>query len=202
MAENSVWGVSLCLVRKEASFDDPSFRTSDWQTVLLMFDACTSVCLQEELDLTAPNKAAMLSLPSEKKWQIYCSRKKVSASGSCGMTSNFVRRKGLIHQMYGSICKCVRCRQFAAHSQNSKLAHSSVWFHQAVCLWHFWNKHFPYFWCRMPYQTVTEVPLKLHSTGRVSMILQSDRRAPETFGLLSAFYVVFSHNLQMPVCCK
>jgi hypothetical protein len=33
---------------------------------------------QEELDLTAPNKAAMLSLPDEKKWQIYCSRKMVS----------------------------------------------------------------------------------------------------------------------------
>ncbi|XP_065343760.1 disheveled-associated activator of morphogenesis 1 [Cloeon dipterum] len=32
--------------------------------------------LVEELDLTAPNKAAMLSLPLEKKWQIYCSRKK------------------------------------------------------------------------------------------------------------------------------
>ncbi|KAG8227858.1 hypothetical protein J437_LFUL006482, partial [Ladona fulva] len=32
--------------------------------------------LVEELDLTAPNKAAMLSLPSVKKWQIYCSRKK------------------------------------------------------------------------------------------------------------------------------
>ncbi|XP_075233363.1 disheveled-associated activator of morphogenesis-like protein isoform X2 [Lycorma delicatula] len=32
--------------------------------------------LVEELDLTAPNKAAMMSLPSEKKWQIYCSRKK------------------------------------------------------------------------------------------------------------------------------
>lgn len=31
--------------------------------------------LVEELDLTAPNKAAMLSLPSQKKWQIYCSRK-------------------------------------------------------------------------------------------------------------------------------
>lgn len=34
-----------------------------------------SLILQEELDLTAPNKAAMLSLPSQKKWQIYCSRK-------------------------------------------------------------------------------------------------------------------------------
>lgn len=31
--------------------------------------------LVEELDLTAPNKAAMLSLPPQKKWQIYCSRK-------------------------------------------------------------------------------------------------------------------------------
>lgn len=31
--------------------------------------------LVEELDLTAPNKEAMLSLPSQKKWQIYCSRK-------------------------------------------------------------------------------------------------------------------------------
>ncbi|KAJ8947696.1 hypothetical protein NQ318_001534 [Aromia moschata] len=29
----------------------------------------------EELDLTAPNKAAMMSLPPQKKWQIYCSRK-------------------------------------------------------------------------------------------------------------------------------
>jgi hypothetical protein len=59
-----------------------------------MFEACISVCLQEELDLTAPNKAAMLSLPSEKKWQIYCSRKKVSAFGNCGMTSRvFVRKK-------------------------------------------------------------------------------------------------------------
>lgn len=33
------------------------------------------VCSQEELDLTAPNKAAMMSLPPQKKWQIYCSRK-------------------------------------------------------------------------------------------------------------------------------
>lgn len=31
--------------------------------------------LVEELDLTATNKAAMLSLPPQKKWQIYCSRK-------------------------------------------------------------------------------------------------------------------------------
>ncbi|XP_059086529.1 disheveled-associated activator of morphogenesis 1-A-like isoform X3 [Tigriopus californicus] len=31
--------------------------------------------LVEELDLSAPNKSAMLSLPNEKKWQIYCSQK-------------------------------------------------------------------------------------------------------------------------------
>ncbi|KAL5278203.1 DAAM2 family protein [Megaselia abdita] len=31
--------------------------------------------LVEELDLTPTNKAAMLSLPAQKKWQIYCSRK-------------------------------------------------------------------------------------------------------------------------------
>jgi hypothetical protein len=30
------------------------------------------------LDLTPPNRAAMLALPAEKKWQIYCNRKKVS----------------------------------------------------------------------------------------------------------------------------
>ncbi|KAJ8882031.1 hypothetical protein PR048_018519 [Dryococelus australis] len=36
--------------------------------------------LVEELDLTATNKAAMLSLPLEKKWQIYCSRKKVMST--------------------------------------------------------------------------------------------------------------------------
>ncbi|XP_060843196.1 disheveled-associated activator of morphogenesis 1 isoform X2 [Rhopalosiphum padi] len=33
--------------------------------------------LVEELDLTATNKAAMLELPEEKKWQIYCSKKKI-----------------------------------------------------------------------------------------------------------------------------
>ncbi|KAF9420174.1 hypothetical protein HW555_003587 [Spodoptera exigua] len=32
-------------------------------------------CSQEELDLTAVNKAAMMALPAAKKWQIYCSRR-------------------------------------------------------------------------------------------------------------------------------
>lgn len=33
--------------------------------------------LQEELDLTPPNKEAMLELSAEKKWQIYCNKKMV-----------------------------------------------------------------------------------------------------------------------------
>ncbi|XP_055636774.1 disheveled-associated activator of morphogenesis 1 isoform X2 [Toxorhynchites rutilus septentrionalis] len=42
--------------------------------------------LVEELDLTAPNKAAMLSLPPQKKWQIYCSRKSpLDATGPNGV---------------------------------------------------------------------------------------------------------------------
>lgn len=45
--------------------------------------------LVEELDLTAPNKAAMLSLPPQKKWQIYCSRKspqEISEGGTAAIT--------------------------------------------------------------------------------------------------------------------
>ncbi|ODM93937.1 Disheveled-associated activator of morphogenesis 1 [Orchesella cincta] len=38
--------------------------------------------LEEELDLSLPNKTAMLSLPIEKKWQIYCSRKHESENSS------------------------------------------------------------------------------------------------------------------------
>ncbi|KXJ72201.1 hypothetical protein RP20_CCG018647 [Aedes albopictus] len=36
--------------------------------------------LVEELDLSAPNKAVMLSLPPQKKWQIYCSSKSLSGA--------------------------------------------------------------------------------------------------------------------------
>lgn len=32
---------------------------------------------QDELDLTEENRAAMFSLPAEKKWQLYCSKKLV-----------------------------------------------------------------------------------------------------------------------------
>uniref|UniRef100_A0A3Q2DHM5 Formin GTPase-binding domain-containing protein n=1 Tax=Cyprinodon variegatus TaxID=28743 RepID=A0A3Q2DHM5_CYPVA len=34
--------------------------------------------LVDELDLTDKNREAMFALPDEKKWQIYCSKKKVS----------------------------------------------------------------------------------------------------------------------------
>ncbi|XDV43683.1 hypothetical protein PO909_012121 [Leuciscus waleckii] len=36
--------------------------------------------LVDELDLTDKNREAMFALPDEKKWQIYCSKKKVSPS--------------------------------------------------------------------------------------------------------------------------
>ncbi len=39
-----------------------------------------SVILQDELDLDKPHQEAMFALPPEKKWQIYCSKKKVSWS--------------------------------------------------------------------------------------------------------------------------
>ena len=41
----------------------------------LLFYPFLNFIFQEELDLSAPNKTAMLSLPQEKKWQIYCSQK-------------------------------------------------------------------------------------------------------------------------------
>nr|XP_029718241.1 disheveled-associated activator of morphogenesis 1-like [Aedes albopictus] len=36
--------------------------------------------LVEELDLSAPNKAVMLNLPPQKKWQLYCSSKSLSGA--------------------------------------------------------------------------------------------------------------------------
>ena len=36
-----------------------------------------SFFLQDELDLDKPHREAMFNLPAEKKWQIYCSKKKV-----------------------------------------------------------------------------------------------------------------------------
>uniref|UniRef100_A0A3Q3AYT7 Dishevelled associated activator of morphogenesis 1b n=1 Tax=Kryptolebias marmoratus TaxID=37003 RepID=A0A3Q3AYT7_KRYMA len=39
--------------------------------------------LVDELDLTEKHREAMFALPAEKKWQIYCSKKKVKASRLC-----------------------------------------------------------------------------------------------------------------------
>lgn len=36
--------------------------------------------MQDELDLTDKNREAMFALPDEKKWQIYCSKKKVRSN--------------------------------------------------------------------------------------------------------------------------
>uniref|UniRef100_A0A1B0ATF1 Disheveled-associated activator of morphogenesis 1 n=1 Tax=Glossina palpalis gambiensis TaxID=67801 RepID=A0A1B0ATF1_9MUSC len=47
--------------------------------------------LVEELDLTAPNKEAMLSLPPQKKWQIYCSRKSPLDTIDGGPTTNITQ---------------------------------------------------------------------------------------------------------------
>lgn len=60
--------------------------------------------LVEELDLTAPNKAAMMSLPSEKKWQIYCSRKK-DQEGSTDLSQlpeHYIERVKALANVMGS----------------------------------------------------------------------------------------------------
>lgn len=51
----------------------------------LKYDVCSGLkvkrsllLFQDELDLTEKNREAMFALPDEKKWQIYCSKKKVS----------------------------------------------------------------------------------------------------------------------------
>jgi len=41
--------------------------------------------LQDELDLTDKNREAMFALPDEKKWQIFCSKKKVSGPSVAGL---------------------------------------------------------------------------------------------------------------------
>ena len=49
----------------------------------------SKICLtQEELDLSAPNKAAMLTLPLEKKWQIWTSRRGAAEESCTGLSSN------------------------------------------------------------------------------------------------------------------
>lgn len=42
---------------------------------------------QDELDLTDKNREAVFALPPEKKWQIYCSKKKVPSLTPSAATS-------------------------------------------------------------------------------------------------------------------
>lgn len=48
--------------------------------VLKLHVLCFFSPLQDELDLTDKHREAMFALPAEKKWQIYCSKKKVRDS--------------------------------------------------------------------------------------------------------------------------
>lgn len=48
--------------------------------VLTLHVLCFFSPLQDELDLTDKHREAMFALPAEKKWQIYCSKKKVRDS--------------------------------------------------------------------------------------------------------------------------
>ena len=45
--------------------------------------------LKDELDLTAVHRKAMFDLSAEKKWQIYCSRRKVAFDRCCCHNSTF-----------------------------------------------------------------------------------------------------------------
>lgn len=47
--------------------------------------------LQDELDLTEKHREAMFALPAEKKWQIYCSKKKVKDFPVCQLHSALCR---------------------------------------------------------------------------------------------------------------
>ncbi|XP_023309444.2 disheveled-associated activator of morphogenesis 1 [Lucilia cuprina] len=64
--------------------------------------------LVEELDLTAPNKEAMLSLPPQKKWQIYCSRKSPMDTIDGGPASNITQPPTAEHYVE-------RLKELAAH---------------------------------------------------------------------------------------
>lgn len=81
--------------------------------------------LVEELDLTEPNKTAMLSLPPQKKWQIYCSRKTpLDATDSTASTINVPpspthyvdRLRDMAHQL-----KKLTIEDSPRHEFNSKI---------------------------------------------------------------------------------
>ena len=58
-------------------------------------------CVQEELDLSAPNKAAMLGLPLEKKWQIWTSRRGAECGRDTALSSNPEEYTGRLASLAG-----------------------------------------------------------------------------------------------------
>lgn len=71
--------------------------------------------LVEELDLTAPNKAAMLSLPPQKKWQIYCSRKSpIDSTDGTEVSQTPPTPEHYIERLkdVAKVCQTIRTRDF------------------------------------------------------------------------------------------
>ncbi|KAI2542215.1 dishevelled associated activator of morphogenesis 2 [Homo sapiens] len=72
--------------------------------------------LVDELDLTDKNREAMFALPPEKKWQIYCSKKKVpsltplaTSQGSWHGVALAALACSCIHLMFITCQPCSRC---------------------------------------------------------------------------------------------
>uniref|UniRef100_F6STI0 Dishevelled associated activator of morphosis 2 n=1 Tax=Callithrix jacchus TaxID=9483 RepID=F6STI0_CALJA len=71
--------------------------------------------LVDELDLTDKNREAMFALPPEKKWQIYCSKKKVPPLTS--LTASQGPRLGVA---LAAACSCIHLMFICQH-------HSRCW---------------------------------------------------------------------------
>ena len=57
--------------------------------------------LQEELDLSAVNRTAMMGLPNEKKWQLYCSQRLQGSTNNGGMSgANEQTRDGSVQSVW------------------------------------------------------------------------------------------------------
>lgn len=70
---------------------------------------CLFSPLQDELDLTDKHREAMFALPAEKKWQIYCSKKKVRDSLGAEPPPSHARWGGALlgcHLVFGVSQKC------------------------------------------------------------------------------------------------
>ena len=57
--------------------------------------------LQEELDLSAVNRTAMMGLPNEKKWQLYCSQRLQGSTNNGGLNGgNEHTRDGSVQSVW------------------------------------------------------------------------------------------------------